>query len=66
MKPIVTRLRYFASKSPDKLSLALSYLGARIQIYGAPVWDGKKWYLWFVPGDNSRDIKSMDLDKGKL
>lgn len=36
-------------------------LGVRIQVYGSPQWDGKKWYLWFVPNDEGADIKSIDL-----
>ena len=60
--PKTTRLRYFAAKNPNDLVLFLDQLGTRIQVYGSPQWNGKKWYLWFVPNDRGNDIKSLDLD----
>jgi hypothetical protein len=62
MKPATTRLRYVSAKRPELLVLFLSRLGFRVQIYGSPVWDGKRWFLWFVPPDDiAIDIKSVDL-----
>lgn len=63
MRPGHTRLRYVASKSPDQIILFLSMLKFRVQIYGAPIWDGKRWTLWVVPPDDvSIDFKSVRLD----
>jgi len=62
MKPATTRLRFVSAKQPATIELFLSKLGFRVQIYGAPVWDGKKWTLWFVPPDDIRkDVKSVEL-----
>ena len=60
-KPSVTRLRFVSAKKPKQLVDWLSLLGVRVQIYGQPVWDGKKWYLWFVPNDMGADIPSREL-----
>jgi len=60
-KPITTRLRYASAKKPEVLVQFTNSLGVRVQIYGAPQWDGKKWYLFFVPSDDGADIKSIDL-----
>lgn len=57
----VTRLRFVSAKTAEELPAFLTALGRRVQIYGAPVWDGKRWYLWFVPSDRGADIKSIDL-----
>lgn len=64
--PKTTRLRFFKSKSPEVISLALDSLGVRVQIYGCPQFDGKQWVLWFVPADNGADIPSADLDKREI
>lgn len=62
MKPTHTRLRYVSARKPKDLQIYLQRLGFRVQIYGAPVWDGKRWFLWFVPPDDDRrDIPSVDL-----
>lgn len=60
-KPAVTRLRHISAKNPDKIELAVEALGTRIQIYGSPQWDGKRWVLWFVPSDVEGDIPSQDF-----
>lgn len=60
--PKYTRLRFAKSRSPELLSAYLQRLGRRVQVYGAPVWNGKAWFLWFVPDDRGADIKSIDLD----
>lgn len=62
MNPSTTRLRYVKSKNPDLIVAFCDKLGVRIQIYGAPAWTGKAWYLWFVPSDRGDDIKSINLD----
>jgi hypothetical protein len=59
--PKVTRLRYVTAKSPDDIVQWLTMLGRRVQIYGSPVWDGKRWWLWFVPDDRGGDIPSVKL-----
>lgn len=62
-RPHHTRLRYVQSKKPEKLVQFLASIPFRVQIYGAPVWDGKLWTLWFVPQDDiSKDVKSGLLD----
>lgn len=62
-RPATTRLRYVAAKKPESLVQYLAVLGMRVQIYGAPVWDGKRWVLWFVPPDDMAvDVKSVQLD----
>lgn len=64
--PSVTRLRYVIAKAPADLVDFLTSLGRRVQIYGAPVWDGKRWVLWFVPDDRGADIQSVDLTKAGI
>lgn len=57
----MTRLRYISAAKPEDLVMFLNNLGVRVQIYGAPVWNGRRWYLWFVPSDDGQDIASADL-----
>lgn len=62
-KPRTTRLRYVASRDPNRLVEFLNSIGFRVQIYGSPQWNGKKWFLWFVPPDEiGIDIVPQDLD----
>ncbi len=61
--PKTTRLRYVSSSDPDKLVLWTNKLGVRVQIYGSPQFNGKKWYLWFVPNDLGEDIAPINLDE---
>lgn len=61
--PKVTRLRYIKSKDPAMFQAWLDALGVRIQVYGCPQYDGKVWWLWFVPNDKGGDISSIDLDE---
>lgn len=62
MKPITTRLRFIQAKTPSELTAFLDRLGYRVQIYGAPVWDGKRWTLWVVPPDDVRkDLRNVKL-----
>lgn len=49
---INTRLRYARSKDPDALVKWVNGLGFKIEIKGAPVKDGKFWYLWFILPEN--------------
>lgn len=60
--PKFTRLRYVRSKDPDMIQQFLEAVGVRVQIYGAPVWTGEAWYLWFIPDDRGADINSVNLD----
>lgn len=62
--PKHTRLRYAKSREPEMLIDYLEALGSRVQIYGAPQFDGKAWWLWFVPDDRGADVVSIDLDEG--
>lgn len=59
--PITTRLRFVSAKKPEQLVQFLGLLGRRVQLYGNPVWDGKRWFLWFVPSDDGEDIPSRNL-----
>lgn len=60
--PKVTRLRFARSSDPAMLQAWLESLSVRVQIHGCPQWDGKAWWLWFIPDDRGADIPSMDLD----
>lgn len=60
--PKFTRLRYAKTREIDLIQSYLEAIGTRVQIYGAPVWTGSKWVLWFVPDDRLADVKSVDLD----
>jgi hypothetical protein len=62
-KPKTTRLRFAKSKDPAMLSAWLDALGGRVQVYGCPQFDGKRWVLWFVPSDEGNDINSIDIDE---
>ena len=59
--PTTTRLRFVTAKTPELIVMFLDRLGRRVQIYGAPVFDGKRWVCWFVPDDHGADIKSVHL-----
>lgn len=60
--PEKTRLRYAASKDPEKLSLYINDLGVRVMLYSI-AHDGKKWIAWFVPDDQRNlDPGNVDLD----
>lgn len=66
-RPIQTRLRYIESKDKDKILKYVSGrvgLPYRIEIKGSPIFDGKKWVLWFIlPDDNSlKEMRSGNLD----
>lgn len=58
---LTTRLRFVSARRPEQIVEFLNRLGFRVQIYGSPVWDGKRWFLWFVPPDNGADVKSSSL-----
>lgn len=61
-KPITTRLRFVSAASPERIVEYLDRLPYRVQIYGAPVWNGRRWFLWFVPPDNvALVMKSVNL-----
>lgn len=52
-----TRLRYISAKDPDLLSVAISSLPFKVEVKG-PVFDGKRWFIWFVIPDNVPDTFS--------
>lgn len=60
--PKHTRLRYVRSRDPELIQQFLEAVGVRVQIYGAPVWTGESWFLWFIPDDRGADINSVNLD----
>lgn len=61
--PKTTRLRYVSAPTADKIQGFFDKLGARVQVYGAPIWHPteKKWYCWFVPDDAGADKKSVSI-----
>ena len=61
-RPQITRLRWVRARNPETLEQFLRDLGARVQIYQI-VFQGGKWYLWFVPDDFKMDVRSGDLDR---
>lgn len=59
MRPVTTRLRYVRAKKPEGIEAFLAALGFRVEIKGAPVWDGTYWTCWFIPPDDTGvDVKS--------
>lgn len=64
--PKVTRLRYVSAKKASDIIEFVNNLGARVQIYGSPTFDGKRWYLWFVPDDRAGDPVARKAKNGKL
>lgn len=63
-KPATTRLRWVRSKDPDTIVEWTQRIGVRVQIYQVLQAKDGKWYVWFVPGDQSTDLPSGDLDNG--
>ena len=60
--PVTTRLRYVRAMDPDQIVQFFNELQIRVQIYGSPVFDGKKWICWFVPPDDvGIDVKPTEL-----
>jgi len=53
-------VRFFRSSDPAVIEFALNNL-RDTTILGQPVWDGKKWTVWFIT--KSKNIKSGDLGK---
>lgn len=58
--PATTRLRYVKAKSPDVLTEFCDNLVGRIEIKTLHK-DGAYWFLWFVPDDKGRDIRSGEV-----
>jgi hypothetical protein len=54
-----TRLRYVAANSPDVLTLLLDRLPCKVEIKGAPVFDGNRWLVWFVIPDILPEFKNF-------
>ena len=61
MKLEFTKLRFIASKDPEKITQALERLPFKVEIKGAPVRKGPKWFLWFTIQDEV-DFKNVILD----
>lgn len=61
VSPDTTRLRFVSSKDPKALIQFLDSLGVRVEVKGNPVFNGKKWFLWFIPSDKGADVKSIEL-----
>lgn len=60
-QPQTTRLRFVSAKNPEKVVEFFNRLGKRVEIKGSPVWDGKRWYVWFIPDDMKGDVPSVRL-----
>jgi len=56
-----TRLRYISTSSAVELSAAVNAFPFKVEIKGGPVYDGKRWYLWFVIPDHVKEFLSTDL-----
>lgn len=57
-----TRIRYIASKDINKVINAVNSLGFKIEIKGAPVYDGKLWRLFFIlPESELIDLKNLEI-----
>jgi hypothetical protein len=61
--PLTTRLRFVSAPDAEMIPDFFDALGVRVQVYGQPVWLDKesRWFVWFVPGDQSVDIVSTHL-----
>jgi hypothetical protein len=61
MKP--TRLRFVYSKKPERIEEWVNGLFYKIQIYGPPVLDKGKWFLWFaISDDQMKELPGGNLD----
>jgi hypothetical protein len=63
---INTRLRFIASKDPTKLVEYCNSLPYKIEIKGNPVFNSKKFYLFFILPDtiDKEEIVWGDIDQG--
>lgn len=61
MEAQTTRLRYVNSSDPKLIEAFFDNLGRRVQIYEI-FYAKSKFWVFFVPGDLSQDIKSVELD----
>jgi len=59
--PDHTRLRFVSAKDPMDIQLFLRKIQRRIEIKGNPTFVEGRWYVWFVPGDQESDIKTIEL-----
>lgn len=58
-----TRLRYVYSKDVEKLVQFCSELSFKIEIKGAPVFQGGKWFLFFIlPENEAIEFKSGSIE----
>lgn len=60
--PRTTRLRWRSAKKPEAIQAFCDTLGTRIEVKSVvfnPT--DKKWYLWFIPGDQSPDLRSGSM-----
>lgn len=57
-----TRLRFISAKAAADLSVAVSSLPFKVEIKGAPVFDGTKWFLWFIiPDEVDSKFQNVEL-----
>lgn len=47
-----TRLRYIRAKTAEELTKAVTLLPVKVEIKGGPVFNDKKWTVFFVIPDN--------------
>lgn len=60
--PKSTRLRYLKAKTEEEVSAAVTRLPFKVEIKGAPVWNGKRWVLWFVlPEEDGIEMGNMEI-----
>lgn len=58
--PNTTRLRFISAKKPEALVKFCDSVGKRIEIKQI-IFDGSRWFLWFIPDDRKTDIPSGHL-----
>lgn len=57
-----TRIRYIASRDIDKIMQAVNALPFKIEVKGAPTFDGKMWRLFFIlPESELLDFTNLEI-----
>ena len=59
-RPKITRLRWVRANSPDALEAFTRSIGQRILIQSI-LREGKKYVMFFIPGDFDKDVQSGDI-----